>query len=195
MEAGAEPQRRVPVAVLRPPLARCKPTGVALAEGDRVLLMPDRGGVAKALRRRLEKRGVEVIALDPEQDTTALAEHLGGLAAEVPIRGLYWLPALDADEAREMVDAMGDRPVCILRGHGITAGGSSVEQAVARALAIDALARMAGRVREMGGTPTALPPEDLAELPDLGSTFNDELIWQHYEARLDHAGLSVSPSD
>jgi ribulose-5-phosphate 4-epimerase/fuculose-1-phosphate aldolase len=39
-----------------------------------------------------------------------------------------------ADLAAEMLEAMGDRPVCVLRGHGITATGASVEQAVVRAL-------------------------------------------------------------
>ncbi|MGA9857859.1 MAG: phosphopantetheine-binding protein, partial [Solirubrobacteraceae bacterium] len=41
--------RRVPVAVLRPPLDCCVPTGVELAAEQRVVLMPDHGGVATAL--------------------------------------------------------------------------------------------------------------------------------------------------
>ena len=49
--------------------------------------------------------------------------------------------------AAEMRAAMGDRPVCVLRGHGITTTGATLEQAVARALAVDSLARMACRVR------------------------------------------------
>ena len=38
--------RRVPVPVLRPPLALCKPTGATLKAGGSVVLMPDSGGVA-----------------------------------------------------------------------------------------------------------------------------------------------------
>ena len=39
----------------------------------------------------------------------------------------------------------------------MTTTGTSVEQAVARALAVDSLARMACRVAALGGTPAALP--------------------------------------
>src|SRR5208337_1413554 len=41
--------RRVPVPNLRPPLKLCKPTGVALGPGSRVVIMTDQGGVASAL--------------------------------------------------------------------------------------------------------------------------------------------------
>ncbi|MBB4934884.1 hypothetical protein F4561_005778 [Lipingzhangella halophila] len=42
-----------------------------------------------------------------------------------------------------------------------------------------------------GGTPTAIPEEDLAELPDLGPGFNDTLVWQQEVARLALAGLDI----
>ena len=46
-----------PVPVLRPPLDICKPTGVTLGPGRRVIVMPDQHGLAKALaeRRRLSE--------------------------------------------------------------------------------------------------------------------------------------------
>ena len=91
----------------------------------------------------------------------------------------------------EMRAAMGDRPVCVLRGHGITTVGATVEQAVARALAVDALARMACRVRALGTSPTAILDTDLAQLPDLGTGFNDDMTWRHHERRLAHAGLAL----
>ena len=56
------------------------------------------------------------------------------------------------------------------------------------ALALDSLARMASRVVELGGTVRPLPDTDLALLPDLGSGFNDVLLWQHQEARPRRAG-------
>ena len=86
--------------------------------------------------------------------------------------------------AAEMRAAMGDRPVCVLRGHGITTTGATLEQAVARALAVDSLARMACRVAAAGGTPSPIADADLAQLPDLGSGFNDEMLWRHHERRL-----------
>ncbi len=90
--------RRVPAAVLRPQLDRCVPTGVELGEGTRVLLMPDQGGVAKALEKRLAKLGVEVIVAEPDR----LEEQLTD-AGE--IHGVYWLPALDDEGPLAKLDA------------------------------------------------------------------------------------------
>jgi 3,4-dihydroxyphthalate decarboxylase len=93
--------------------------------------------------------------------------------------------------AAEMRAAMGARPVCVLRGHGITTTGTTLEQAVARALAVDSLARMATRVVAAGGTPTPIAAADLAQLPDLGTGFNDIMLWRHHERRLAEAGLAL----
>jgi acyl transferase domain-containing protein/NAD(P)-dependent dehydrogenase (short-subunit alcohol dehydrogenase family)/acyl carrier protein len=77
-EAAETIPRRVPVPALRPPLSLCKPTGISLGPGRRVLVTPDRSGVAEALTARLQALGVEVV-------------H----TAAAPIHGVYWLPALD----------------------------------------------------------------------------------------------------
>jgi 3,4-dihydroxyphthalate decarboxylase len=79
--------------------------------------------------------------------------------------------------ADEMVVAMGDRPVCILRGHGITVAGESVEQATLAALDLDELCAVTVRLAELGVSPPAIGADDLAELPDLGRVFNDILRW------------------
>jgi acyl transferase domain-containing protein/acyl carrier protein len=78
---GAIP-RRVPIPALRPPLGLCKPTGVSLASGGRVFVMPDRCGVAEALAEKLQALGVNVVSTAEMLDTTR-------------IQGVYWLPALD----------------------------------------------------------------------------------------------------
>jgi ribulose-5-phosphate 4-epimerase/fuculose-1-phosphate aldolase len=136
-----------------------------------------------------------------------VAADLAGIPL-VPMIGAYHIPAaglaaagiavyprgvlINTDElGREMVEAMDGRPVCVLRGHGLTTTGTSVEQAVARALAVDSLARMACHVAQLGATPVALPTADLAQLPDLGSAFNDDLLWRHHEQRLEVAGLGL----
>ena len=87
--------RRVPVPVLRPPLDLCVPTGVTLAEGSRVVLMPDEGGVGNALATRLAKLGVDVLEIDGAPDAEALEATLAQWAQAGPIHGVYWLPALD----------------------------------------------------------------------------------------------------
>jgi 3,4-dihydroxyphthalate decarboxylase len=86
--------------------------------------------------------------------------------------------------AAEMVDAMGDRPVVVLRGHGLTSTGPTVAQAVLQALSVDQLARLSLTVVTAGGQLQDLPEEDMAELPDLGGGFNVATAWRHELARL-----------
>jgi 3,4-dihydroxyphthalate decarboxylase len=87
--------------------------------------------------------------------------------------------------ADEMLAAMGDRRVCILRGHGITVAGESVEQATVTAVDLDELCTVTVRLAELGASPPVIGAGDLAELPDLGSSFNDTLRWQALAADLD----------
>ena len=56
--------RRTPVPVLRPPSGWCKPTGVTLEAGQRVIVMADQGGVADALVKRLGVLGVSTLVLE-----------------------------------------------------------------------------------------------------------------------------------
>jgi acyl transferase domain-containing protein/acyl carrier protein/NAD(P)-dependent dehydrogenase (short-subunit alcohol dehydrogenase family) len=94
-DAANKIPRRVPVPNLRPPLNICKPTGVSLHFGSRVVIMPDREGVAEAMTQRLQSSGVEVLALNAALDANALAERLKSWISVGPIHGVYWLPALD----------------------------------------------------------------------------------------------------
>jgi ribulose-5-phosphate 4-epimerase/fuculose-1-phosphate aldolase len=86
---------------------------------------------------------------------------------------------------------MGGAPVCVLRGHGVTSTGATIAQAVLRALNLESLARITLGVARAGGQPPALPAEDIAELPDLGATLNEDHLWRYHLARLEHAGLAV----
>jgi len=129
-----------------------------------------------------------------------VAADLAGLAIR-PILGAYDIPGAhlaaggvpvhpravlvrDRRLAAEMVASMGDRPVVVLRGHGLTSTGDNPAHAVLRAISVDTLARMALAVASAGGTPVDLPDADLAELPDLGSGFTESTAWRHELARL-----------
>jgi ribulose-5-phosphate 4-epimerase/fuculose-1-phosphate aldolase len=129
-----------------------------------------------------------------------VAADLAGLAIR-PILGAYDIPGAhlaaggvpvhpravlvrDRRLAAEMVASMGDRPVVVLRGHGLTSTGDNPAHAVLRAISVDTLARMALAVAGAGGTPVDLPDADLAELPDLGSGFTESTAWRHELARL-----------
>ncbi|MGN6791435.1 MAG: class II aldolase/adducin family protein [Streptosporangiaceae bacterium] len=96
-----------------------------------------------------------------------------------------------ADLAAEMLAAMGAAPVCVLRGHGVTATGASIADATIRALNLEALARLILAAAQAGGRPADLPEADIAELPDLGATLNTENVWRYHLARLTHAGLGL----
>ena len=87
--------RRVPVPNLRPPLAVCKLTGVTLARGSRVVVMPDKGGVGQALAQMLETKGVEVLWIKDAPDANTLSDRLKEWLAAGPVQGVYWLSALD----------------------------------------------------------------------------------------------------
>ena len=87
--------RRVPVPNLRPPLSLCKPTGVKLGPGCRVVMMPDDGGVANELAQQLREKGVEVLRIEDARDPDALASVLKTWLADGPVQGVYWLSALD----------------------------------------------------------------------------------------------------
>lgn len=87
------------------------------------------------------------------------------------------------DLAHEMLAAMGDSQVCLLKGHGITVTGATVREAVVRALNLNALATVTLNAAMTGREPDEIPAQDLAELPDLGSAFNDDATWRYYAAK------------
>ncbi len=77
--------RRIPVPILRPPIALCKDTGVKL---NRVAIVADASGVAEALAQQLRARGAEVLVVDPKD-----------FSSSADVDGLFWLPALDDEGA------------------------------------------------------------------------------------------------
>ena len=92
------------------------------------------------------------------------------------------------DLAAAMIEAMDGRDACVLRGHGITVTGRSVPAAAVRALDLDTLARVTERLALAGvRAPPEISEEDMAELPDLGPSFNEERVWRHLVA-LDERG-------
>jgi 3,4-dihydroxyphthalate decarboxylase len=156
-----------------------------------------------------QRPGVDAVvhAHPPAVITAALAD-----LPLLPIFGSYDIPAARlaadgipeyprsvlirrAELAHEMLTAMGDRPVCVLRGHGLVATGASVEEAVLRALAVDRLSRTALAVVGAGGTPRPIPDSDLAELPDLGAGLNERTLWRFHLAALAADGWDLSPDE
>lgn len=193
-----------------PGLLLSRPEDVVLADfdgnpaeelGDRVLPqeLPIHGEV---LRARPDD-GAVVHAHPPDVVLCSIA----GLEL-LPIVGAFSIPAMRLAErgipvfdyyglvksrarGEEMVAAMASRQAVLLRGHGLTTAGSTIAGAVITALQVDRLARMTAAVAATGRTASLVPEADRAELPDLGSGFNEGLVWQHHLAKLDHLGLAL----
>lgn len=79
-----------------------------------------------------------------------------------------------------MIDTMGQKQICLMKGHGITVTGATVEEATVRALNFNILAHVTLQIAQTGKHTTDISPEDIAELPNLGSTFNDRWVWRYY---------------
>lgn len=143
----------------------------------------------------------DVVAVVHAHPPAVVAADLAGIAIR-PIVGAFDIPGTrladggvpvyprgvlirDRRFAAEMMQAMGERPVVVLRGHGLTSTGSGVAEAVLRAVSVNTIAALSLRVVSAGGVLTDLPDEDLAELPDLGGAFNTATAWRHELARLE----------
>lgn len=152
------------------------------------------------LHTEVLRRRPDVAAVVHAHPPAVVAADLAGLGIR-PIIGAFDMPGTklaaggvpvyprgvlvrDRRLAGEMVDAMGDRTVVLLRGHGLTSSGSSVAEAVLRAISVDQIARLSLTIASAGGRLRDLPPEDMAELPDLGGGFNLGTAWRHELSRL-----------
>ncbi|KDE96985.1 class II aldolase/adducin family protein [Mycobacterium hodleri] len=149
-----------------------------------------------------------VVHAHPE---AVVAADLAGLAVR-PIVGAFDIPGFrlaaagvpvyrrgvlvrNRQLAQEMVAAMADRPVVVLRAHGLTSAAETVERAVLQAISVDTISRLSLQIASAGGTLADLPDADAAELPDLGNAFNETIAWRHELGRLETHGLSCHPSE
>jgi len=115
LDAANNIPRRVPIPILRPALTLCKPTAVTLGPGSRIVLMPDKRGVAEALTKRLLAIGVEVLQIEDAPDADALVNRLKGWLATGPVQGVYWLAALDQEVSLRVMDLPGWREALRIR--------------------------------------------------------------------------------
>ena len=86
--------------------------------------------------------------------------------------------------AAPLLQAMGEKRICLMKGHGITVTGETVEEATVRALNFNALAKVTLQVAQTGRKAPDISREDIEKLPDLGSTFDDTWAWRAYVKKL-----------
>ena len=118
-----------------------------------------------------------------------------------PIFGAYNIPAMRmaidgipifersylvnrAELAAPLIEAMGEKNICVMKGHGITVTGKTIEEATVRALNFNTLARVTLQVANTGRRAPDITAQDIERLPDLGSTFNDLWVWRYYLKKL-----------
>ena len=122
--------------------------------------------------------------------------------ADVPLRpivGSYNIPATrlalggiptyrysglirHAERAAGLLAAMGDRPVCLLQGHGLVTAGGSLAAAVLAAIDVHVLARLTVTCWQMGRPLTEIDPDDYRDLPVFGPEYDDQ-VWRFYAAK------------
>jgi hypothetical protein len=111
------PPRRPPPLVPRPsPSRRCRasrgacpwcgcgrrwtsasPPASRSGKGARVVVMRDGGGAADELVPRLQQAGAEVLSVRGAPSSEELLAQLEAFSEAGPVRGVYWLPALDVE--------------------------------------------------------------------------------------------------
>ncbi len=88
--------RRIPVAVLRPQLNLCKPSGINIDASKRILVVSDSSGVWHSLVQRLQAQNAEVIALSSDNPNTML-NNVKTVLENGSVHGLYFLPTLEPE--------------------------------------------------------------------------------------------------
>lgn len=86
--------------------------------------------------------------------------------------------------AAKLIETMGDRSICLMKGHGITVTGATIEEATVQALNFHTLAKITLEVAKTGREASAISEEDIEELPDLGTKFNAKWVWRYYVKKL-----------
>jgi ribulose-5-phosphate 4-epimerase/fuculose-1-phosphate aldolase len=96
--------------------------------------------------------------------------------------------------AHRMMGVMGARNTVIMRGHGVTITGESVEDATARAICFEALCRITWQFAAAGKTPAQVTTETLEEFEANwaragfpGSAEDRERNWTYWEAMTEQA--------
>jgi len=96
------------------------------------------------------------------------------------------------ERGKEFAQAIGDKRVCLMRGHGITSVGRSVQEATVTAIKLNQLAEMNYQASLLG-TPEPIPEEDIKTFANIGHMTIDEgrrttahqtSVWRFYSRLL-----------
>ena len=126
--------------------------------------------------------GVELRPIFGAYDPSAMQLAFGG----VPVYPRS-ITLTRAEFAQDMLRCMGDRDVCVLRGHGITVLGSSVEEATVKAIKLETLARVTWLVHSSQVPSISEEDQAVFRSPErgLGRRRGGLAVWRSYVAMLD----------
>jgi ribulose-5-phosphate 4-epimerase/fuculose-1-phosphate aldolase len=96
--------------------------------------------------------------------------------------------------ARDMLACMGERDVCVLKGHGITVLGHSVEEATVKAIKLETLAHISWLASQAGRDVSTISAEDqdVYHSPGRGGGVAASLsVWRYYVTLLEQRGTSL----
>jgi len=99
-----EIKRREVHPMVRGEISWFESTGVEIGGGDRVVVAGDAGGVADALKAMIQDRGAQALELAPSLNHEELDATLSEWQEAGPIKGVYWLPALDEEPTIQAMD-------------------------------------------------------------------------------------------
>lgn len=121
-----------------------------------------------------------------------------------PIFGAYNIPAMRMalegipfyprsihvrrpDIAAQLIAVMGHQDVCVMKAHGITVTGASVEDAITRAINLNTLARMTLEVAKTGRPMPDISQEDIADFTSAGPILpgQEKWIWRYLVRKLE----------
>jgi ribulose-5-phosphate 4-epimerase/fuculose-1-phosphate aldolase len=87
--------------------------------------------------------------------------------------------------AQDMLACMGERDVCVLRGHGITVLGRSVEEATVKAIKLETLARINWLARDRHVPDISQQDQAVFRSPERAGRRGALAVWRSYVAMLD----------
>jgi 3,4-dihydroxyphthalate decarboxylase len=125
--------------------------------------------------------GVELRPIFGAYDPSALRFALDGVPV-YPRSITLTRPEL----AQEMLACMGDGDVCVLRGHGITVLGRSVEEATVKAIKLETLARVNWLARDTDVPLISDEDQAVFRAPERGGG-NPLPVWRAYVAMLERS--------
>ena len=96
--------------------------------------------------------------------------------------------------AQDMLACMGTRDVCVLRGHGITVVGETIEEATIKAIKLETLARINWHASQPGREVPTISDEDQAvyRLPERGGRGTAQAVWRYYVQLLEYRGAAFA---